>query len=552
VAGKTDSDRLRLFEDGYTDSQFNLAFDSGETTTERHHYPVSAINEITSHVEDGGTPKDFTHDAAGNLLDADELHTGKDYTYIYEAWNRIVEVQDDQQATVATYAYDALAVRWKSRGTGFQAVFARARGPCHYRAGSFFNRRLGRRISKTVGTDTEYFYYDGNRVIETHRDTGAGPALESQYVYGLDYIDEPVAKYDATGLTHFIHQDANYNVVALTDATGALAEQYAYHPYGEYLAKETGSGADLGATPPTVPFGHQGLWFNEETGIYHNRHRDYIPPLGRFMQRDPNETALVLEAVARDNAENASIFAALMPRGQYRDGMSLYLYLASNPSITQDPLGLYRDFDWWAEFDDQESEWIGQRLYALGTINEGARWAALGLQTTLDIAGALLGVDVFESVSVLASGGGGFWEAMDVFMAVAPFGRFVKVAGKIGDAAKIARRAKGAMIAVDKARDLTKVAKCVDRNSRSFKKAVSKAKKQYPKLAGKGSHNHHILPRYLGGPPDGPTVPLNPAYHQWITNEFRTQWRYGQKPPELQELRKIMKKVYDKYPIPKN
>lgn len=61
-----------------------------------------------------------------------------------------------------------------------------------------------------------------------------------------------------------------------------------------------------------------------------------------------------------------------------------------------------------------ETDLIGHKLYALGTINEGARWASLGLQTTLDIAGSLLGVDLFQSVQVLASGRGGFWESMDV------------------------------------------------------------------------------------------------------------------------------------------
>jgi hypothetical protein len=239
------------------------------------------------------------------------------------------------------------------------------------------------------------------------------------------------------------------------------------------------------------------------------------------MQRDPNETALVLEAVARDNAENASVFAGLMPRGQYRDGMGLYLYLASNPSISRDPLGLYRDFDWWEEFDDQESEWIGQRLYALGTINEGARWAALGLQTTLDIAGALLGVDVFESVSVLASGGGGFWDAMNIFMAVAPVGHLGKVAGKLNKAFKTARRAgKGSGLAASAARHLFKIL--------PYRQAQKLTRGWGGDIAA-----HHILEgRHLKNwgrsaeIADAPAVILTWAEHNRITQALRAKLPY--------------------------
>ncbi|MCD4823525.1 MAG: RHS repeat-associated core domain-containing protein [Phycisphaerae bacterium] len=65
-----------------------------------------------------------------------------------------------------------------------------------------------------------------------------------------------------------------------------------------------------------------------------------------------------------------------------------------------------------------------------------------------------------------------------------------------------------------------------------------------------GIEKHHIKPKYLGGAANGPTVPLNKAYHQKITNEFRTRYPYGQDVPSPLNVQEIMQKVYQKYPLP--
>lgn len=75
------------------------------------------------------------------------------------------------------------------------------------------------------------------------------------------------------------------------------------------------------------------------------------------------------------------------------------------------------------------------------------------------------------------------------------------------------------------------------------------AEEQYAKLAGK-IHNHHIIPKYLGGPANGATVPLDAAYHQLITNAFRNEWPYGaSRIPSPQELAGIMRRVYSMFPL---
>lgn len=83
-----------------------------------------------------------------------------------------------------------------------------------------------------------------------------------------------------------------------------------------------------------------------------------------------------------------------------------------------------------------------------------------------------------------------------------------------------------------------------------YDKGMREARKAFPHLAGGPSQEHHIHPRYLGGPGNGPTVNLDPAYHQLITSEFRRLAGYGNKPPRLNIVLEIMKKVYAKYPLP--
>jgi len=406
--------------------------------------------------------------------------------------------------------------------------------------------------------------------------------LHRRFVYGPNYIDELVAQITpATGSgstaipSHhrYMLQDVNYNVVGIArECDGSLIRQFRYEPYGTLTASEDGGGVAVDYDPanpsnpidPTNPINaanqslletwhtFQGLRYEPGTGLLDARTRWLNPPLARFNQRDPNEQALVLASVMAMNGQTRDFSARFVADGQYIDGPHLYHFARCNPGTYTDPSGMYSQFDWFGEADELESDLTGQKLYTLGAINEGARWASLGLQTALDIGGSLLGVDVFRSVALLVSGQGGFWESMDIFLAVAPFGPVLKAADKIHDAAKYARRAKGALIAVDKARDLGKLARRVDRKSEGFRNAVQEAKKQYPKLAGK-KHSHHIVPKYLGGPPDGPTVEVNATYHQWITNEFRSLRAYGRQDDPLSpgELEDIIKKVYNKYPIPK-
>ena len=87
----------------------------------------------------------------------------------------------------------------------------------------------------------------------------------------------------------FYSQDANFNVTALVEADGDVAERYDYDAYGRVTvleptdwSKDSDNQSDYGNDILYCGYRH-----DPETGLYHVRHRMYHVTLGRWMQRDP-------------------------------------------------------------------------------------------------------------------------------------------------------------------------------------------------------------------------------------------------------------------------
>ena len=130
-----------------------------------------------------------------------------------------------------------------------------------------------------------------------------------------------------------------------------MLSQYTYGPYGDLRAADVRPNHDL----PPHAIGHQGLFFVRfdgipddpplETGakgLYYNRNRWYSPELGRFMQRDVNETALpTVTSLAYHGEAIDAVIAKFDGRQQYSDGLNLFVYLYSNPVARRDALGLF-------------------------------------------------------------------------------------------------------------------------------------------------------------------------------------------------------------------
>ena len=180
--------------------------------------------------------------------------------------------------------------------------------------------------------------------IEDRDDSGC---VLRQYVWGARYVDNIVEiavntdpEDDEEGPQsnqclcedfYYPVQDANFNVVGLVDSAGTLLERYEYTPYGERTVYKCSGSDDTTTSAPLYEsqrvevsgqpqayslcdLGHQGLFLDKEFSAYDNRRRVLSPPLARFLQRDPIG---------------------------YWDGMGLYEYVSSRPTVYADPAGLY-------------------------------------------------------------------------------------------------------------------------------------------------------------------------------------------------------------------
>ncbi len=160
---------------------------------------------------------------------------------------------------------------------------------------------LGRRTSKTADGATTKYVHDGLRVIAEYDSTDN---LLRRYVYS-DLIDDPICMKKGSA-SYSYHFDGSGSVAALSDASGKVAEHYAYSPYG--IANE--------ASGVGNPYLFTGRAFDAETGLYYFRSRYYAPGLGRFLQVDPIG---------------------------YLGGLNLYGYVENNPLNWLDPFGWCKD-----------------------------------------------------------------------------------------------------------------------------------------------------------------------------------------------------------------
>ena len=233
---------------------------------------ANAQNQITS-ISGATTP---TYDVNGNML-TDE--TGRQF--VFDAWNHLVIVISSGGTTLETFTYDG----------------------------------LGRRVTSNDGTTTTDLYYSTQgQVLEEMQ----GGSATARYVWSPVYVNALVLRDRATGSPGTLderlwaQQDANFNVTALVDSTGAVVERYGYSPFGT-VTIYTASYTLRSSSSYAMNILFQGMRYDATSGLYEADARWYSATLMRWISNDP------MRFMGED--------------------VNLYRALQNNPSTHSDPKG---------------------------------------------------------------------------------------------------------------------------------------------------------------------------------------------------------------------
>jgi RHS repeat-associated protein len=220
-------------------------WDSITTNSTTQTRSANLQNEITA-VSGATTP---TYDSNGNLT-TDE----NNYRFVYDAWNRVIQVKNSSNVVIVTYGRDA----------------------------------LHRHVTDTVGsTVTDRFFSNDWQLLETK----VGTSTVTRNVWSPVYVDGLVLRdrdTDANGTLDerlYALQDANWNTTALVNPSGTVQERYTYTPFGQVTFRDS-TGSTLSNSAKEWIFLHQD-GERIAAGDYEFRNRVYSPSLGRWLSNDP-------------------------------------------------------------------------------------------------------------------------------------------------------------------------------------------------------------------------------------------------------------------------
>ncbi|MCP3684242.1 MAG: hypothetical protein GY861_16300 [bacterium] len=255
----------------YTDPQLtdeSFTYDSVGNRLTSHlssQYDYDDANQITS--DDTYV---FTFDDNGNMTGKEDTLTSDRWEYSYDYENRLVTVEKydgglPPASMEANYSYDG----------------------------------QGRRICKTVESDTIIYIYDGSNILYEY---DASESVIAVYIQGPS-VDQPFMVTRGED-EYYFHADKLGSIRLVSDSTGTIVQTYQYDSFGNIV--ETMLGDTIS------PYTYTGREWDEESGLYYYRARYYDSNAGRFLQMDPIGV---------------------------QENIALYTYVGNNPINLNDPTG---------------------------------------------------------------------------------------------------------------------------------------------------------------------------------------------------------------------
>ena len=301
----------------------------------------------------------YSHDSSGNITAiADNLNSSNNKTYDYDALDRLTAASgpwgtlgfsyDDvgnrqsysEPAGSTNYSYQAGSNRL-SGSSGVQTTtytldangntIQDGRKTYTYNQnnrlieaaengtllGNYSYNALGQRVTKTTGTMTTVYHYD--QIGQLIAESDASGNITTEYIY---LNGEPLAKLE-DNTTYYISTDHLGTPQIMADSAAANVWQIEPRPFGD-------SPTIAGTQALNLRF--PGQYYDAETGLHQNWHRDYEPGLGRYVEADP-----LLQVNALATEENIFVVPYLLLQPSL---LNPYSYVQNGSIIKSDIHGL--------------------------------------------------------------------------------------------------------------------------------------------------------------------------------------------------------------------
>jgi RHS repeat-associated protein len=226
-----------VFTQGYTlDALANWSsFNNNGSAQSRTHDSMNAITAM-------GT-QSVNYDVKGN-----QTSNINGNTYYWDELNRLVEIKNISNSTIALYYYNTDNLR----------------------------------VEKITAGGTEQYYYCGPRVCV---ETDGSQSVTKEYIHGGQYIDEIITVI-SVGDPYYYLYDLRFNMYALVDDLANILERARYEGYGKQELMDD-SFALIGSPLVDQPYSYTGQRLDTESGLQYYRARYFDNDLGRFINRDP-------------------------------------------------------------------------------------------------------------------------------------------------------------------------------------------------------------------------------------------------------------------------
>ncbi|MBI5055220.1 MAG: RHS domain-containing protein [Nitrospirae bacterium] len=142
---------------------------------------------------------------------------------------------------------------------------------------------------------------------------------------------------------YYYHNDHLGTPVVMTDSSGSTVWQGEFKPFGEPLSIS-------GSVTNNLRF--PGQYYDSETGLHQNWHRDYMPEVGRYVESDPILQPMISKPIKSSCSKSTVTWRVPMLLRNPQDLLP-YLYTKGNPVIFTDLTGLVCGSGWSEIFPDK-------------------------------------------------------------------------------------------------------------------------------------------------------------------------------------------------------